>query len=105
MQAVLTCPQLPDRFYTRLFVSAVNRKTELQGVWAENGHGVREALLGLKYKEGTSRLRIGSFLSVKTALETVAQLTLYLGAELGHESPTEKLISFCQNYGWELHRP
>lgn len=61
---ILTCPPLPDRFYTRLFVSPVNKQTELQGVWAENIHGIREALLGLKYKQGTSRLRIGSFMSV-----------------------------------------
>ncbi|KAG8170100.1 hypothetical protein KVR01_000845 [Diaporthe batatas] len=61
-QVVLTCPQLPDRFYTRLFVSAVNKQTKLQGDWAGYGHGVREALSDLEHKQGASRLRIGSFI-------------------------------------------
>ncbi|KAI7784431.1 hypothetical protein LA080_009930 [Diaporthe eres] len=58
-QVVLGCPQLPDPFYTHLFVSSVDNKTKLEGVWAGNGHGVREALLDFKGREGSSSVRVG----------------------------------------------
>ena len=60
-QVVLGCRQLPDPFYTRFFVSAVDTRTELQGVWGGNGHGVREALLSFKDRKGSSSCRIGMF--------------------------------------------
>ncbi|KAL1853505.1 translation initiation factor eIF5A [Diaporthe australafricana] len=57
--------QLPDIFYTQLFVSSVDYHTELKGAWAGNGHGVREALLRLKWKKGSGSSRVGKFESVR----------------------------------------
>ncbi|KAL2277173.1 hypothetical protein FJTKL_00182 [Diaporthe vaccinii] len=69
-QVVLGCPQLPDPFYTHLFVSSVDNKTKLEGVWAGNGHGVREALLDFKGREGSSSVRVGRLSSSLTASAT-----------------------------------
>lgn len=59
------CAQLPDVFYTHLFVSSVDCLTELKGAWAGNGHGVREAVQRLKGKEGSGSSRVGKFKSVQ----------------------------------------
>ncbi|POS80330.1 hypothetical protein DHEL01_v201283 [Diaporthe helianthi] len=103
-QVVFTCPQLPDRFYTRLFVSAVDKKTELPGLWDRGDHhGIREALLCLKDKQGKSRLRIGRFMLVRKTVKSVAQLTMYLVARLNQKTSNKKPTKICQNYGQESH--
>lgn len=81
-QVVIGCPQLPDPFYTRLFVSSVDSKTKLEGAWAGNGHGVREALMHFKARKGSSSGRIGRFRSVRRHLQTVAQLTTRCSAAI-----------------------
>lgn len=63
-QVVIGCPQLPDPFYTRLFVSPIDSKTTLEGAWAGNVHGAREALLHFKGRKGSNSGRVGMFRSV-----------------------------------------
>lgn len=63
-QVVLGCPQLPDPFYTRIFVSAIDSQADLQGFWAGDGHGVREAVSRFKGRKESSSCRIGMFTSV-----------------------------------------
>ncbi|KAK2599555.1 hypothetical protein N8I77_011298 [Diaporthe amygdali] len=60
-QVIYGCPQLPDVFYTHMFVSPVDSKTKLDGAWGSNGHGVREAVLHLKERKGSDSSRIGKF--------------------------------------------
>ncbi|KAJ0110058.1 hypothetical protein J7T55_014861 [Diaporthe amygdali] len=60
-QIINGCPQLPDVFYTHMFVSPVDSKTKLDGAWGSNGHGVREAVLHLKERKGSDSSRIGKF--------------------------------------------
>lgn len=81
-QVVVGCPQLPDPFYTRLFVSSVDSKTKLEGAWAGNGHGVRDALMHFKARKGSSSGRIGRFRSVRRHLQTIAQLTTRCSAAI-----------------------
>lgn len=60
-QVINGCPQLPDVFYTHMFVSPVDSKIKLDGAWGSNGHGVREAVLHLKGRKGSDSSRIGKF--------------------------------------------
>lgn len=90
-QVVIGCPELPDPFYTHLFVSPVDRKTKLEGAWAGNGHGVREALLQLKGRKGSTSGRVARFGSVQRNLHTFAQLTITCSAASSyHKKPPKK---------------
>ena len=99
-QVVIGCPQLPDVFYTHLFVSSVDNKTKLEGAWAGEGHGVREALLNFKRREGSKSGRVGWFRSVQRDLQTFAQLMIRCPAarphrKTPHKTPTMQMTHFA----------
>ncbi|KAG6361002.1 hypothetical protein INS49_009221 [Diaporthe citri] len=86
-QVVIGSPQLPDPFYTHLFVSSVDNKTKLEGAWAGNVHGVREALLHFKDRKGSSSGRVGRFSLAARDDPRAARIVQFIRHGISQSSP------------------